>query len=363
MSSTASNHSFHSNEKYTDKELFKSIDLKFFENENNLDSPETEQLNETFTKSSRPVEAAEFRESANYEDDFLTDEDDGSGDDESFLRSSGSSEFAEDEDNLDSSLRISGIRLRSARSEDEGKLTDVSPLASDDETVTEDSSSYAKQQNCPPLFPKNLRPTKKTKNVVATNPRPKSSISNTNRSSIPSSTRLLNPNNDATDISKILEHVLALDNDDTESNCFSSVSRNMRPRSKPKKNLSVSAFRAREIDRENERLLGKLKKPHRKPLYPGAQNKPPQKRCHSAGINRTKQFEHIDEENSKLLSRLEQVKGSKFLARETLDQEHRDFVKYALNCSKSKSIAGITDYPSSPSHRPMSGIKTLGAWD
>ena len=170
---------------------------------------------------------------------------------------------------------------------------------------------------------------------------------------------VLDPTSDASDISKILEHVLDLDSQ--RDRYASSVRRKTKP--KCTKNLSVNSFSAREIDRENKRLLHKLNRPHRKPLYPGDQKHPPQKRCASASINRCKQFEQIDQENGRILRRLEGVKSSKFLARSTLDNEHKDFVKYALNCSKSKQIAGVTDYPMSKRYRSGEANSVLmNAW-
>ena len=374
MSSRLSNHSTESNSKYNDKELFKSIDLKFFEDEDRLDSPETETLNETFTKSSRPLETEILRESAAYEDDFLS----GVESEDSFVGSSGSAKFRDDDEvdnRFSESLVINGIKLPSARSElydeeedEKARLTDVSPLTSSDESVTEDSSSYAKpkQQNLPSgLLPRERVVSKSKRGANSISTRPKSGASSRG---VPNSSRqILNPTTDASDISKILENVLLIDNDDDQESCFSSVNRKLRLQQQGrtnKKNLSVSAFKAREIDRENQRLLSKLKKPHRKPLYPGSQAQAAFKRCHSAGINRSKKFEEIDEENSKILQRLEKVKSSKFLSKDTLENEHRDFVRYALNCSKSKNIAGITDYPgSSSSSRPLSGTRTLNAWE
>merc|ERR1712226_990720 len=92
MSSRLSNHSTESTSKYNDKELFKSIDLKFFEDEGQRQSPEAEPLNETFTKSSaRLLETVPVRESAAYEDDFNSDEES----EPSFDTSSDSAKFRE----------------------------------------------------------------------------------------------------------------------------------------------------------------------------------------------------------------------------------------------------------------------------
>ena len=341
-------------DRYEDGELFKSIDLQFFEDENDhaVPVPEKESSNFASVPSISILKSSiDLVGSAAYDDDFDTDSEDSYDD-------SSNSSFTDDEGgriDTRSSLRIQGLGLPSRDEEFEAQLTDVSPMTSSDEDITTETS---KQQTNSVAFPRSLR---RRTHRTDTN----FSASKLSTRSVVSSSRLLSPTEDGTDISKILEHVLALDDKDDEVSIAQGSCRarsSGSARKNQNKNLSMSPFLARETDRENKRLLSKLKKPHRKPLYPGAQGHVTKQRTTSAGINRSKQFEKIDEENGKILQRLERIKSSKFLSRDNLDSQHRDFVKYALNCSKSKNIAGLTDYPCS-SVKLYSKPKSYTAWD
>ena len=337
--------------KYDNMELKKSVDLHFFEDSGSDHSIDRD-LNETFTKNvlAEP-EGNTLRESM-YEEDFESDHE-ASG--ESDHEASGVSESSEssnpcnsDAETLD--MSIQGIKIPSMHQPDFGddQLTDVSPLSSSCESPTIESCVPRKQTNFPVSTDQHVRNER-----IHSVPSKVSSRSETTSS-------LLDPTSNASDISKILEHVLDLDSQREQ------YPPSVRRKSKPAnfaKNLSVNSFSAREIDRENKRLLQKLNRPHRKPLYPGDQKLPPQKRCTSASINRCKKFEQIDQENDRILRRLEGVKSSKFLAKDTLDNEHKDFVKYALNCSKSKQIVGLTDYPKSKRYRSGEANSVLmNAW-
>ena len=331
-----------SSSKYDNLELKKSVDLHFFEDSGSNESID-KALDATFTKGTNLDLRDYTSHEGVYEEDF---ESDGAESDVSDLSESSHSSSSGAE-TLD--INIRGIQIPSMKPDfDDGQLTDVSPLSSSCESPTVESYIPKKQTNIP------------MSNVDHTGPKgrpysaqPKISTRSEATSSV------LDPTSDASDISKILEHVLDLDS--YRDQYSSGVRRKTKP--KFKKNLSVNSFSAREIDRENKRLLQKLHRPHRKPLYPGDQKHPPQKRCASASINRCKQFEQIDQENGRILRRLEGVKSSKFLAKNTLDSEHKDFVKYALNCSKSKQIAGVTDYPKSKRYRPGDANSVLmNAW-
>ena len=377
-------------DRYDNAELFKSVDLDFFEGSgSDTDRPilsakvsaaspthETKGGSGGKRTNAIPEHALALIESLEKEPHGASGGNSSYSDASSSYSSSEGEAF--DSDNGNYPLKIKSRKpvslnetyeaAKHRMSDDDGaQLTDVSSISSSDsESATNVIRSVIRSN-----IGSKANKSGKSRNIKSALPgrRPMSQRSS-------ASSRILDPGSDKADISKILKEVLDLEDDNSTFDPMSLLQPE-RPVSvslkTSKKNLSISPYWAREIERENKRLLSKLTKPHRKPLCSGNVKLGPQKRASSATINRNKQLERIEFENNKILKRIETAKGSKFLKKEHLDYEHNENIRYALNCSKSKSIAGITDFPpnvskygSSDSRRNSSRVQRnspMSAWD
>ena len=95
-------------------------------------------------------------------------------------------------------------------------------------------------------------------------------------------------------------------------------------------NMSFSNEKVKSIDAENQRLLKNLLHTKSNQNLPAAMRKKPQPRVKSASsINRNKRQQEIERENLRLLHRLQSVKPSNALTRNTLLSDHSKQEQYS----------------------------------
>ncbi|XP_064636868.1 cilia- and flagella-associated protein 97-like isoform X2 [Lineus longissimus] len=126
-------------------------------------------------------------------------------------------------------------------------------------------------------------------------------------------------------------------------------------RKKIEKNYSFASDKISDIDRENQRLLQEIMRQNQGRGTRGSGNEPTrnQRMSHSA-VNRRREQRRVEEENLKILNRLQQVKPSKGLSRNDQIKDYTRQVTYGVPMT------------GSPSRRPTSGYArstSNSSWD
>lgn len=103
------------------------------------------------------------------------------------------------------------------------------------------------------------------------------------------------------------------------------------PARSAKTNYTFDSTRLDDIGRGNERLMNALTRINRGSSKPAAARRPVKKRS-SASINRRRANNKIMDENLAFLKRLQSVKASSSLSRDTMAKESRKQKKFANNC-------------------------------
>ena len=129
-------------------------------------------------------------------------------------------------------------------------------------------------------------------------------------------------------------------------------------------NMSFSNEKVRSIDAENQRLLKNLLHTKTLPKVPAVIKKKPQPRVQSASlINRSKRQQEIEGENLRFLHRLQSVKPSNGLSRNTLLSDHSKHEQYSGRIGRASRPSSAVSYTSpcdgtTLRSRPQSGFSS-----